>query len=161
MPDKYLNEVLISPGSPEVAAVVMMSLITRPRPAPPRNLRPVWSLVWAAAVWGCTALQPAADTAWDGYIIDTLQHCSTACRQCRQSMQMNYPHGQWTLDTHGDIIVLIANIADAVDSRYLARFGPKLPGVEWWCCCVWCLMRRGGRPGGGVARLNQPKLINT
>ena len=68
------------------------------------------------------------------------------------------------LDTHGDIpviIVLIANIANAVDSRYLARFGPKLPGVECWCCCVWCLMRRGGRPGGGVARLNQPKLINT
>ena len=109
MPDKYLNEVLISPGSPEVAAVVMMSLIPRPRPAsprpvPPRNLRPVWSLVWAAAVWGCTALQPAADTAWDGYIIDTLQHCSTACRQCRQSMQMNYPQGHWT---HMEIFQLL------------------------------------------------------
>ena len=32
-------------------------------------------------------------------------------------MQVNYPHGHWTLDTRGDIadIVLIANIADAVD----------------------------------------------
>ena len=120
MSDKYLNEVLISPGSPEVAAVVMMSLITRPRPAPqpPPGLE---SSLGCCSV-GCTALQPAADTAWDGYIIDTLQHCSaglhhTACRQWSQSMQVNYPHGHWTLDTRGDIadIVLIANIADAVD----------------------------------------------
>ena len=122
MPDKYLNEVLISPGSPEVAAVVMMSLITRPRPAPPRNLRPVWSLVWAAAVWAarrCSLLQTL-------HGMDTLLTlCSTAapglhhtaCRQWSQSMQVNYPHGHWTLDTRGDIadIVLIANIADAVD----------------------------------------------
>ena len=39
MPDKYLNEVLISPGYPEVAAVVMMSLITRPRPSPWPSVR--------------------------------------------------------------------------------------------------------------------------
>ena len=92
MPDKYLNEVLISPGSPEVAAVVMMSLITRPRPAPPRNLRPVWSLVWAAAVWAarrCSLLQTLhgmdtlltlCSTAAPG---STTLHAGSGANQCR------------------------------------------------------------------------------